>query len=1620
MKRKTLISIALILIMLLNCIMPLFVVNAAGGEEIHLNSKLYAAVKKSLSDQSISYTANDITHTLTLGPEEISRVTTLNLNEGGIYDLTGLEKFTSLTHLELSGNNLSKDSNLEALNGLPLPYLDLSTNRLEDVSPINGLLDTITANKGTVILSGQTVTIVEEAIIDVEEESNNETTVTFSLPLILEKAGFIKSVWMKRSGISESDYGSIPVLEEMSNPINESNNFYKVRIISDNGESFKGLFKLEIYIYDDPTEAASAANLNPAANNILNGSRFYLYVVVHDTNSTAITTPDTNLYKAIKEQLTGGQTVNPNLASYPYNVDADGEILYDECTYQTGDKGEHFLTIVGESMPTYVVINDMVYIIDYTGDMTGIYGGTVDIDGEIYPIYYYNNKVEKTTIKTVDENGVIEYKEGYKVAHNGENRDLYIKAYDDAKTFVIDNDDLYNKITNLILNNKEIRDLTGIEKFVGLDSYLNVSHNYLSDIEPIYELQINKDAKESEIQQKFTKYLNSSQYGNLSEYLNKTKSSKSAAESQIDGISDAIKSIMTKFKEATEIKEYTEKEVEKTVTNPDTGETTTEITIEKTKNENYDKEIENKAKEINDIINSIYGYNQVDEATGAATHVDGKLELLEKDLKDASSYAKSVYNYLSILYNVYNNDYKLATVLTPELNYQDMEEYLTYQDALLGTSDSVKSLYVAELNRLAGYYDQDALSDIEKELIFATLGISDSDKENPISKYISETVGKIPGTRIYWANHIEKIRETALYIEMINYCMIKRMEEPTASTQCYVEQYLDNRIKNLEYEGIDADFETNVLAALRGETVLSDAIYQKFVTFLDSKYVYTNTDGATVNVSTCKGEYEEFKNIIEEQTFYTDVSEIAEKSGVDITNEQVAAVLALLGTDEIVKTIEIRETIDAANEYKGDLNLYTELVALAGKLVANSGEVSRYITLPKLRKLDVSYNAYLEGIERIPELTGLREFYANACYITDITNVDWTSMQYLRKLGLAYNYIPSIEPLEVLTHIVEIDASHNLIKGEFKFNFTNSQKTLMNLDLSYNQIEDITSIMQCLDMWSGGNDGNYLAREDTMNINLQNQNLTINLDDPIWLNEYPETINIELPKIFTQLIAIDVNRTAFGETSQNGRIESEGKYVTLNTRTVGEKQGVVRVIAMSGNGTPVDTCIGEGTTVTINYVVDRRTVNSVKVLPEGPVSAEVGETVQFAAEVEGTNLEDKSVTWSITGNTSENTTISEEGVLTLAEDELSEEITVTATSNFDNTKSKSAVVKVVKETAPEGTTITIIPATAIVKVGNTKEFTATINVELENKSIVWTVEGNTSENTTISEEGILTIGEDETSDQITVTASLAIDQNIKTSATVSVAKADEDVPEVTTVKINEGTSEVQTGGSKTFTATVEGDNLTDTTVTWKVEGNTSENTTISKDGVLTVGEDETSETINVIATSNFDTSKTATVVVTIKAAEEPSNDISLGYETKEEYIVGIKPKTPVSDFKEILIGDQNYNVVIKKDGKEITNGYMETGMYIQIQDKDGNVIKDTNGDLVVYEAIVTGDVNGDGYANSLDSLLIKSHRTEVNILKAEAFEAADINNDGNVNVKDSKLLLYHRAEVTGYDLNYKK
>lgn len=88
------------------------------------------------------------------------------------------------------------------------------------------------------------------------------------------------------------------------------------------------------------------------------------------------------------------------------------------------------------------------------------------------------------------------------------------------------------------------------------------------------------------------------------------------------------------------------------------------------------------------------------------------------------------------------------------------------------------------------------------------------------------------------------------------------------------------------------------------------------------------------------------------------------------------------------------------------------------------------------------------------------------------------------------------------------------------------------------------------------------------------------------------------------------------------------------------------------------------------------------------------------------------------------------------------------------------------------------------------------------------------------------------------------------------------VPTVDSVTVSPATAYITKGASKTFSATVTGDNSPAQTVTWDVSGNTSASTTISN-GTLNVGSNETATTLTVKATSTVDTSKSGTASVTV-------------------------------------------------------------------------------------------------------------------------------------------------------------
>ena len=90
------------------------------------------------------------------------------------------------------------------------------------------------------------------------------------------------------------------------------------------------------------------------------------------------------------------------------------------------------------------------------------------------------------------------------------------------------------------------------------------------------------------------------------------------------------------------------------------------------------------------------------------------------------------------------------------------------------------------------------------------------------------------------------------------------------------------------------------------------------------------------------------------------------------------------------------------------------------------------------------------------------------------------------------------------------------------------------------------------------------------------------------------------------------------------------------------------------------------------------------------------------------------------------------------------------------------------------TGVAIAPETASVEVGETQAFTATVTGTGEyDETIIWSISGNTSAATTISGEGVLTVGADESATTLTVTATSNADPTKSATAIVHVEKSPE-------------------------------------------------------------------------------------------------------------------------------------------------------------------------------------------------------------------------------------------------------
>lgn len=363
-----------------------------------------------------------------------------------------------------------------------------------------------------------------------------------------------------------------------------------------------------------------------------------------------------------------------------------------------------------------------------------------------------------------------------------------------------------------------------------------------------------------------------------------------------------------------------------------------------------------------------------------------------------------------------------------------------------------------------------------------------------------------------------------------------------------------------------------------------------------------------------------------------------------------------------------------------------------------------------------------------------------------------------------------------------------------------------------------------------------------------------------------------------------------GHTSPDTRITSMG------TLYVGEDE-TTNLITITAQPIYAPEFIGEAEVVVLEAdapgVADK-TVDAIIITPD-MCELEQGKYIVYKAVVIGKNNPSQAVTWELRGATVQTTYISEQGTLVIGIGETAESLQVVARSVQDKSKYNVAYVSVarpdltpvngipevpespfgtkyvrerdengravwtpVKEKdetvdpgpAPEIKAIYVTPEAATVAPGSTVQFMAEKEGSEElSDSVTWAISGHKSAKTLISSDGLLIIGDDETSRIIKVKATSTVDTSKSGSATISVDKDAPVITEITGIYLIPADAEVVKGKGLLFQTVLTGINVNNKEVTYALQGNLSANTTLSDKGALMVGADESSPVLIITSTS---------------------------------------------------------------------------------------------------------------------------------------------------------------------------
>jgi|GEM_PF-4586686 len=232
-----------------------------------------------------------------------------------------------------------------------------------------------------------------------------------------------------------------------------------------------------------------------------------------------------------------------------------------------------------------------------------------------------------------------------------------------------------------------------------------------------------------------------------------------------------------------------------------------------------------------------------------------------------------------------------------------------------------------------------------------------------------------------------------------------------------------------------------------------------------------------------------------------------------------------------------------------------------------------------------------------------------------------------------------------------------------------------------------------------------------------------------------------------------VSWSVIGNQSSSTTINSSGVLVVGSNETA----DVLTVRA---------TAVGDPTVYRdVTIFVRKAPVTGVTISPENAIKNQ-GETQQFVATVQGAGVFPTTVSWQVIGNLSSGTSISDNGLLTIASNETSPFIIVRAVSRADPSKFREA--RVVVQPPYEVRGVEVAPKTALLVPNGTVQFTATVSgTGSVPQGVTWKITGNNSSGTTITATGQLRVAAGETARTITVTATSTADDRFFDTAVVT-------------------------------------------------------------------------------------------------------------------------------------------------------------------------------------------------------------------------------------------------------------